>query len=272
VQKTVFFPGVIQSDDGKPRCYIPVYDNQLLCSEDFIWEPITGSLWRFLNPDPTADIHYIGDYEGQSCFVVSLSEQYNVEGYCWNNLRVMLGMLNPTHYEMTARALQIVNWDIDHRFCGRCGDATLHHSAERAKVCVACKLEFYPRLSPCVITVVTRGEYCLLAHNPTFPDGYYSALAGFIEAGEGIESALRREVKEEVNVTVGKLSYFGSQSWPFPGQLMIGFHSEYELGDVEVDGVEIVDANWYRFDQLPLIPPASTLSGQLIQSFVNKFH
>jgi NAD+ diphosphatase len=121
-----------------------------------------------------------------------------------------------------------------------------------------------------VITVITRDDHCLLAHNPAFPARFFSALAGFIEAGETIEAALRREVFEEVGLNVGRLHYFGSQAWPFPGQLMIGFHAEYESGDIAIDGIEIEEANWYRYDQLPLVPPPSTLSGQLIQAFVQR--
>jgi NAD+ diphosphatase len=267
----IFIPGVFSVKDDRTRCYIPVSSGQMLCDESGFWEPIPASQWRFLNPTPEADTHYLGEYKGQLCFVVNLTEELFVEGYCWSSLRSLLGSLSQTHYEMVARALQVVQWDIDHQFCGRCGVATQYHKADRAKVCPLCRLEFYPRLSPCVITLITKGEYCLLAHNPLFPDRYFSALAGFVEAGETIESALRREVIEEVNITVGNVSYFGSQSWPFPGQLMIGFLSEYESGEIEIDGEEIIEANWYRYDQLPLIPPISTLAGQLIQAFVSKF-
>ncbi|GAA5316585.1 MAG: NAD(+) diphosphatase [Candidatus Pelagadaptatus aseana] len=270
-----FVPGVIAeaSSGGNTgdRLYIPICKGQLLVAEDYLWQPIHAGQWRFLNPQPDAQVHYLGELGPASCYVVEITHEEIIPGYFWDGLRALLSGLSPTMYEIAARALQVVTWDRDHRFCGRCGAETQPHNNERAKVCGSCRLEFYPRLSPCVITVVTRDEYCLLAHNPQFPARYFSALAGFVEAGETLEAALAREVKEEVNIDVGPMSYFGSQSWPFPSQLMIGFHAEYQSGEIEVDGLEIAEANWYRYDDLPLIPPEGTLSGQLIRGFVNRF-
>lgn len=262
--------------DHKPRggdadrCYVPLSNGQFLCSDKGPWDPIDGGLWRFSNPQMDAPKHFIGCYFGKDCYVVELDDVPMVIDHHWQNLRNLLGMLSPTQYEVAARALQIIGWHKDHQFCGRCGQETQSHEHEMAKHCQPCDLLFYPRLSPCVITVVTRGEEILLAHNPAFPARFFSALAGFIEAGESIESALRREVKEEVGIEIGKVEYFGSQSWPFPSQLMIGFVAEYESGEIAVDGVEIEEANWYRYDDLPMVPPTSTLSGQLIQHFVNQ--
>lgn len=265
-----FFPDHTPQTDDAERCYVPLSNGQFLCSDTGPWDPIDSSLWRFANPQLDAPKHYLGRYHNKDCYVVELEDLPMVTDHHWQNLRNLLGMLNPTQYEVAARALQIIGWDKDHRFCGRCGEATQSHQHEMAKHCQPCDLLFYPRLSPCVITVVTRGEEILLAHNPAFPGRFFSALAGFIEAGESIESALRREVKEEVGIEIGKVEYFGSQSWPFPSQLMIGFVAEYVEGEITVDGVEIDEANWYRYDDLPMIPPVSTLSGQLIQHFVNQ--
>jgi NAD+ diphosphatase len=273
-----FVPGVIptSAEDGIERCYVPVSQGRLLVADGSFWEPIDAGVWRFLNPDPAAPSHYLGEFGNKQfgykhCYVVDISQGEEVPGYSWEGLRALLTGLSPVLYEIAARSLQVVTWDSDHRFCGRCGRETESHPNERAKICKPCNLQFYPRLSPCIITVITRDEYCLLAHNPQFPARYFSALAGFVEAGESLEAALAREVKEEVNIDVGNISYFGSQSWPFPSQLMIGFHAEYKSGEIEVDGIEIAEANWYRYDELPLIPPPGTLSGQLIRGFVNRF-
>ena len=129
----------------------------------------------------------------------------------------------------------------------------------------------YPRISPCVIVLVTKGEELLLAHNKNFPGNFYSTLAGFIEPGESAEDSLKREVLEEVNIRIKNLTYFGSQSWPFPSQLMLGFHAEYETGEVKPDGVEIDKADWFNYKKLPQVPPANiSISGQLIESYVRK--
>ncbi len=266
----MFIPNHKPQNDDRPRCYVPVSQGQLLCSDQGPWAPIDGSLWRFANPDLDAPTHFIGEYFDKDCYTVELQASPAVHDHHWQDLRQLFSLLDPTHYEVAARSMQVVSWDRDHKFCGRCGSETTLHDHDMAKHCEPCNLQFYPRLSPCVITVVTRGEEMLLAHNPTFPARFYSALAGFIEAGESIESALRREVKEEVGITVGKIEYYGSQSWPFPGQLMIGFIAEYESGEIEVDGIEIEEANWYRYDQLPKVPPRTALAGELIQHIVDR--
>ncbi len=266
----MFTPDHKPSTEQAERCYVPVSGGQFLCSDRDPWEPIDGSLWRFANPQLDAPQHFIGRYFDKDCYAVEIDSSPTVIDHHWQDLRHLMAMLTPTQYETAARALQIIGWDNDHKFCGRCGQATTGHEHEMAKHCQPCDLLFYPRLSPCIITVITRGDEILLAHNPAFPAKFFSALAGFIEAGESIESALRREVNEEVGIKVGKIEYFDSQSWPFPGQLMIGFIAEYAEGEIEVDGIEIEEANWYRYDQLPMVPPTAFLAGQLIQHVVDR--
>ncbi len=266
----MFVPDHIAQDENCEKCFVPVSNGLLLCSDTQGWQPIDANVWRFANPQPEAATVFIGRLYQKNCYVVLLDQQPEVLEHHWLTLRALLGMLDDIQYEVAARALQIVTWQNQHQYCGRCGVPVVSHPKELAKHCTSCELLFYPKITPCVITVVTRGDDILLAHNPAFPQRYFSALAGFIEAGETIESALRREVQEEVGVTVAGLEYFGSQAWPFPGQLMIGFLAEYGSGDIKVDGIEIEEANWYRYDDLPLIPPAATLSGQLIRHFVQQ--
>ena len=126
----------------------------------------------------------------------------------------------------------------------------------------------YPKISPCIITLVTRGDEVLLARNKFFPENWYSTLAGFIEAGETAEEALRREVMEEVNVSVKNITYFGSQPWPFPSQLMLGYFCEYESGEIKIEEAELEDAKWFKIDDLPNVPPKLSISGQLISSYL----
>ena len=116
--------------------------------------------------------------------------------------------------------------------------------------------------------MVTRGDEVLLARNKFFPENWYSTLAGFIEAGETAEDALRREVMEEVNVSVKNIKYFGSQPWPFPSQLMLGYFCEYESGEIKIEEAELEDAKWFNIDDLPNVPPKLSISGQLISSYL----
>lgn len=171
-------------------------------------------------------------------------------------------------YVVLSRAAQLVTWHNEHQFCGRCGVKMHHHSVDLAKHCPACELTQYPRISPCIIVLVMKGDECLLARSPRFPPGRFSTLAGFIEAGESAESAVHREIKEEVGIDVKNVRYVQSQSWPFPHSLMLGFFADYAAGVLKPDGEEIVEAHWYKKDQLPNLPPSFTISRALIDRFV----
>lgn len=134
--------------------------------------------------------------------------------------------------------------------------------------CRDCRVINYPRLSPSIIVLVTRGDEMLLARNANWPTNMYSTLAGFVEPGESIEQTVHREVMEEVGLRVRNLRYFGSQSWPFPNSLMLGFHAEYEGGDIVCQPDEIADAQWFSKDTLPQTPPKTAISGWLIDEFI----
>ena len=131
--------------------------------------------------------------------------------------------------------------------------------------CHSCQHRCFPRISPCIIVAIKRQGEILLAHGRNHPQGIYSILAGFVESGETLEQAVHREVGEEVGIKVNNLCYFNSQPWPFPHSLMVGFLADYESGELEVDGVEILDAKWFAPDSLPPIPPSFSVAGQLIQ-------
>jgi NAD+ diphosphatase len=121
-----------------------------------------------------------------------------------------------------------------------------------------------------MIVLVTRGNEMLLAHHQRSSRAIYSTLAGFVETGESVEDCVRREVMEEVGLTLGKLDYFRSQPWPFPGQLMLGFFAEYAAGEIHIDPTEIVDAKWFRYDQLPQTPAPASVAGQLIAHYCER--
>lgn len=215
-----------------------------------------------------ASEHYLGVLNGEDLWVRVLSAGIVPANYQWLGLRSQLEILSASEFQLAGRALQIAQWFYDHRYCGRCGQATQADDIDRAKICHSCELRFYPRISPCMIVLVTRGEELLLAHHRRATRVVYSTLAGFVEAGESVEECVRREIKEEVGISVGRLEYFRSQPWPFPSQLMLGFFAEYEAGEIVIDPVEIVDAKWFRYDQLPQVPASASVAGQLIAHYL----
>lgn len=225
--------------------------------------------------------HYLGTLDNRHVFAVALREQAEGQvdaqsgepmapppGMYFADLRHLLRNADPILFALAGRARQIIAWARNHRFCSRCGQPTTAHAHDRAMVCTACDYAQYPRLAPCVIALVTRGDEILLARSPRFPEGVYSTLAGFIEAGENIEEALAREIREEVGVEIARPQYLASQSWPFPHSLMLGFHVAWAGGDIVVDGHEIVDAQWFSSHNLPAIPPPGSISRQLIDTWI----
>ena len=182
-------------------------------------------------------------------------------------LRSWFGRLPDGLAAIAMQASQLLEWQRTHRWCGACGVPTQRLTHERAVQCPRCGLRSYPRISPAMMVLITRGRQLLLASNVSFPEGRYSALAGFLEAGESVEAALHREVAEEVGLKVHDLRYFGSQSWPFPHALMLAFTAEWLAGDISVDPTELRDARWFDPDALPDLPPANvSISRALVEA------
>ena len=242
----------------------------LTAGGDSGWRPVNRDEFRWLDIDVHAE-HYLGMFRGQHCFAVEASIKGRApDGHALVDLRVLLGRVEPSLFYVAGRAKQIVEWHKEHRFCGRCGVAMRDHAADRAKECPDCGLISYPRLSPSIIVLVRRGEQCLLARNARWPQGMYSTLAGFVEPGESVEQTVHREVMEEVGIRVTNLRYLGSQSWPFPNSLMLGFHADYAGGEIVCQEGEISDARFFAFDQLPNVPGSIAISGWLIDGFVQE--
>lgn len=213
-----------------------------------------------------SDRHYLGRLAGHDCWALVLAEA--PPGWRALNLRnAMMGLPSPLS-AVAGRAALVLDWDKHHRFCGACGTPTERHAADRARVCPACGLSAYPRLSPAMMALVWRPGELLLARSPQYPKGMYSALAGFVEAGESLEDTVLREVAEEVGLKVRDLRYFGSQSWPFPNSLMVAYTARYAGGDIVPEAGEIEDARWFPLDALPAIPPRFSISGHLIRDTV----
>lgn len=169
--------------------------------------------------------------------------------------------------------LQASHWIISQGMlqCCSCCGASLEKILETTeKKCTHCHSSFFPKLSPAVLVSIERGEEILLGRSPQHPEGMYTVLAGFIDLGESAEQAVHREVKEEVGLEVANLKYFGTQSWPFPDSFMIAFQADYCSGEIQIDPQELEEARWFDRDQLPLLPPPSTLSRKLIEDFLRR--
>ncbi|MDX1613524.1 MAG: NAD(+) diphosphatase [Candidatus Promineifilaceae bacterium] len=214
---------------------------------------------------------YLGRLNGQHCFSAEVVEACQAPpGYDFHGLRRLYGALPEPLFWVAGAAVQIVDWDRTHQFCGRCGAATQDKQYERAKECPRCGLVHYPRISPAVIVLVERGDHLLLARSKRHPPGLFSVLAGFVEPGETLEAAIRREIREEVGIEVADITYFGSQPWPFPNSLMIAFTCRHLSGEIRIDEAEMAEAAWYRWDDLPRIPPKLSIARQLIDWFLDK--
>ena len=212
---------------------------------------------------------YLGQVEGCTCYVAELSSDTVIsEAITLNNLRRLLGQIPEDLFFLAGKASQILHWDRTHQFCGQCGAQTENKIDERAKLCPSCGLVNYPRISPAIIVAITRGQEILLAKGSRFQAGFYSVLAGFVEPGETFEECVQREVREEVGLEVKNINYFGSQPWPFPDSLMVGFTADYASGDITIDNNEILDAGWFKVEQLPLIPGNGSIARRLIDWFV----
>ncbi|HRD50045.1 MAG TPA: NAD(+) diphosphatase [Candidatus Contendobacter sp.] len=258
----------LSARNAEPGWWFVVAGDQLLVrlTEAGVDLPIAPE-WPFADW-PIARRIDLGILSGRPCYAVEAANREPPSGLVFEGLRSLWTRLDEALIGVAGQALQLIEWDRNHGFCGRCGAPTQRRDDERARHCPACGLLAYPRLSPVVMVRITREREILLARAPRFAPGVYSVLAGFVEAGETLEQALHREVAEEVNLRVRNLRYFASQSWPFPHSLMIAFTADYAEGELHVDGQEILDAGWFAPGALPGLPSPMSMAWRLIQDFV----
>ncbi len=213
---------------------------------------------------------YLGTMDGVPCFSGELAAAVAPDGAAFRPLRSLLGVLSDELFSLAGRAFQVMDWDRSHRYCGSCGRPTEPAEGERAKICPRCGIQFFPRVTPAVIVAVVRGRKILLAHARRFPTVFYSILAGFVEPGETFEECIAREVREETGIEVANLRYFGSQPWPFPHSLMVGFTAEYAGGELVLEEKELVEAGWFGAEEVRQlqIPRRGTIARQLIDWFL----
>jgi NAD+ diphosphatase len=220
-----------------------------LCPADLV-DPATAPGWIFLGLDGGAPRFAVDVPDDARAAVAAAC------GGEFEDLRRVGPLLAADDAALLAYARGMVGWHRRTRHCGGCGAATEPRQAGHVRVCAACGVEQYPRTDPAVIMLVHRaaadGEpaRCLLARSPRFQPGMYSTLAGFVEPGESLEDAVARETLEETGVRVGRVTYVGSQPWPFPSSLMLGFRAEAETTALTIDGEEIADARWFTAAEL----------------------
>jgi len=266
------FESLVNPPEGSSRddawFFIRMREGFVCISEQGVPRPVTGDELRWMDIEVSFE-HYLGQHRGRPIYVMQASGSVP-EGYAVAGLRDWLGRVEQSIFYLAGRAHQIIDWHNEHQYCGRCGTAMEDHPADRAKRCPSCSLVNYPKLAPSIIVLITRGEEMLLARNANWPSNMFSTLAGFVEPGESIEQTVHREVLEEVGLKVGNLKYFGSQSWPFPNSLMLGFHAEYHSGEIVCQDDEIAEAHWFDVNNLPNVPPGSAISRWLIDAFIDQ--
>lgn len=240
-------------------------DNQLFTTADTRPEAVfpRGRAADFGDP---RDALLVGLWQGHPCYAAEIeSLPQHLSGQLVP-VRSLFGLAGAEAFALAGRATQLMDWRKNHRYCGRCATPTTMKSTEFAMACPACGLLAYPRISPAVMVLIERGDELLLARSPHFKPGVFSALAGFVEAGETLEQCAVREVREEVGVEIANLRYFRSQPWPFPDSLMLAFFADYAGGEIVPDPAEIEAAGWFSRAALPLLPEPVSIARQLIDA------
>lgn len=213
--------------------------------------------------------HPLGFVAGRPAVAVRLHPDAPApSGFRFIGLRALHGLVPDPIFGAAGRAFQLLEWERTHRFCGACGAPTTVDASGNARACAACDLLFFPRITPAVIVLVRRGDEALLARSPHFAPGVYSPIAGFVEPGESLEDAVRRETFEETGVALADVRYFGSQPWPFPHSLMVGFTAEYAGGGPRLQHEEIEDAACFTPDRPPVLPSPISIARALVDAWL----
>ena len=187
------------------------------------------------------------------------------------NLRDTFRDMTPDEMREASRKAEIAEWQRVNRYCGCCGSEMKPHDNpnERAMVCGSCGYNAYPKIAPAIIVLVTKGGKALLQRNTHYKGVVWSLVAGFVDPGESLEDAVRREIREEASIEVKDIRYFGSQTWPFPSNIMIGFRAEYASGELKPDGEEVVESGWFDRDNLPEIPRPGSIARRMLDEWVS---
>ena len=241
------------------------YDHKVVVKDDkYFWN--INAIARYL---PENSSFLLVESSNQCVFALDLKSDISksLSAECLSLRSVIFSDMKAESF-ILGKANQIVEWYNSHQYCGACGSNNLCGEGQRVMHCSSCQIQYFPRINPCVIVLITRGREVLLARSSRFRSGFFSCLAGFIEIGETAECTVHREIEEEVGILVDKVRYIKSQSWPFPSQLMLGFHADYVSGEIVVEPTEIEEAAWFDISDLPSVPSAGiSVAGELIQLY-----
>ena len=251
--------------DTEKKLVLVYLKNNILLKKDTLKFPTADDLKDYM----VESSKYLGKYDGDKFFINSyknnnfdekIFETVDMNTFKWN--------FGSSKSKVIASGEHIHRWYKKHRYCGKCGLVLKEKEDERALQCESCNTIYFPENFPAIIVLIKNKNKILLARNVDFPEKKYSLIAGYIDVGENAEEAVRREVMEEVGLKVKNIEYYGTQSWPFTSTLMIGFCAECDGNDkIKVDGIEIVDANWYDKDFDIEIPTEGTIAGKIIRNY-----
>lgn len=216
-------------------------------------------------PELTGNALYLGQWRGRPCRLVEVPTAASIpQGLTAHHLRAAVSSLPASLSSVAGIGLMILHWEATSRYCGNCDGNMARLAGEWGKYCLACGVHHFPRIHPCVIGLVVRKNRILLVRKGEWATGRYGLVAGFVEFGESLEEAMARETAEETGIEITNIRYLGSQSWPFPSQLMCGFVADYAGGEIELRDRELCAADWYTLDQLPTLPPSRSIARFLI--------
>ena len=265
----------ISSSDSR---FVPVWGDQCLVGG----EPLQAQLLRrdqLTSAVSDQELIFLGIFRDHPAFAVPFSAAADAP-YAdlgeFQELRYLGTILPADEANLVAHARALVLWHASQVFCGVCGAAARPEAAGNSRVCTndTCRREIFPRVDPAIIVLVENGETCLLGRQLNWPEGRYSTIAGFVEPGESVEDAVRREVFEETNIRVGKVSYHSSQPWPFPSSLMLGFTAEARSADIVLNDGELEDARWFSREQLlsgtPKLPFRISIARRLVDHWIEQ--
>jgi NAD+ diphosphatase len=267
--------------------FVPLWREQAIIQADGLALPTVADAKDLL--DAATEVVFLGLVDGRAVFGADISATGSplehpafTRAQFAADSRTLLAQLTDTEAELALYARALLLWHSRHRFCSVCGKATRPKDGGHSRVCPepSCRAQHFPRTDPCVLILVHDGEHCLLGRQPTWPKGMYSALAGFVEPCEDLETAAAREVMEEAGIEIGPPRYYASQPWPFPASLMVGFEAEPKTRDIHCNDSELEDARWFsraelasaakaaRGDGMFFVPPPFSLAGKMIARFV----